>query len=337
MPSGPDSVSLSDSDGAVFHHGTKGKPNFRNKPLPSLYFMCRFCNFSMNSIPKVKEHIQKQHKVVDVTTEHYLPAFRKDTLPVPDGSTLAVSRQFEFECIICNTMYSTKDSIVFHVKNSHVSDLKLDSCEQKKVVFKPPLKNYLVGKVIESNSSIPTNQITPNDSQSCSKKFTKSSPKKKARIKNNEVKKINYYKELNNVLVDKNKTNKLNLWGAFSFKENYISTAPDRDTLGLNQDSQNSIESNVVKKSDTGDMDMITSATDTEHMPAHCVDLVITSPNSTSECNNEKKRGRRPKLFHVKSGIKKGRFFCGFNDCAPCSITVDCGKCDECLNKKTKK
>ena len=30
MPSGPDSVSLSDSDGAVFHHGTKGKPNFRN-------------------------------------------------------------------------------------------------------------------------------------------------------------------------------------------------------------------------------------------------------------------------------------------------------------------
>ena len=59
------------SEGSFTSAATQGRITIHKKPSCNLYFMCRFCNVSICSITKIREHVLKQHKVVAVTTVHY--------------------------------------------------------------------------------------------------------------------------------------------------------------------------------------------------------------------------------------------------------------------------
>ena len=270
----------------------------------------------------------KQHKVVAVTTDHYLPGFKKVSMPVIEETSQALSSQYE--CISCQQLYSTKDTVIFHIKNSHVSEIKSDSQKGKKVVFKPPLRSDIVNTDKEQSLSTPISKSVSNASLPSPMEGTLASSKKLAKPKHNEGKKINYFKELENVLVDKKKTKKLNLWGAATstVRDECDSTVHESDTSGSTvrpQNIQNSNERNVGEISPSWIGDMLIPSVESDNLP-HTESVLI-----------RKKRGRKPKVSHINSGIKKGRFFCGLIECVPCSVTVDCGVCDECLNKKFKK
>ena len=94
---------------------------FKKKPSPSLYFSCRFCTVAIASISRIREHVQKKHNISLVTTEHYVPSFKKMFVQEDEGAERSSS--FEFACNFCENIYFSKDDVAFHIKNSHYKHL----------------------------------------------------------------------------------------------------------------------------------------------------------------------------------------------------------------------
>ena len=312
---------------------TDSAPKVQRKPSPSLYFSCRFCDVAIASVTKIKDHIKKRHNIHEISTEHYTPSFKKVYNSNSGGEEIS---SFVFQCISCSNTYFSKDDVIFHVKNSHDKGIGVSSSgKNRKSSFQPPLKKDALCDIRENSlsSTQQTSQCSINAQENV---ITSNQLSKKQKITSKpKPKKINYYKELGNFLVDKNKTKKLELWGG-------LSALADKHTSSEKCSNEDNFQvvSSMTSGSSIGEDSIVSDTLNSATPPSVCyysprVPSLQPQGNSYDTSVNSK-RGRKPK-FVKNVNTRKGRLHCGVVDCAPCSITNDCGRCNECINKKIKK
>ena len=317
--------------------GGKGVSVKRRQAAPSLYFLCNYCDTAVVSVPKIKDHILKRHCIGEVTTEHYTPSFRKVYSFKSDCKESGSS--CTFMCILCNNTYVSKNDVTFHVKNSHLKDVAPIVVTRRKNIntFQPPIKKTpnCPSKDISSNSSTHVPTIEKGSFVVSNVGSTESDQVPKKRKYKSEIKpkKINYYKELQNVLVDKSKTKKLQLWGGiFSLSEpGLVSEDCGKDDNQVKPPASIQSSSNIQRSVE--DLDISIS---TEKEDSNCEELVISEDQitqarpheSTLDLNTSSlanclvnqvsngKRGRKPKYVN-HSNKKKADFTAGYRNVFP--------------------
>ena len=315
------------------------------------------------------------------------------------------SSSFEFACNFCENIYFSKDDVAFHIKNSHYKHLALENGSKSRVPrFLTPLKSNLVIKDgyrdnahLDHNLGQSPANVLPSVPTSKGKEISKKKQSsRKEQLKEVKPKKINYYKELSNMLVDKGRTKKLKIWGGLkcaptqstnpnpielvhssdgareldtcsdmvieldTYSDTAIVKPQSCERLAVDGNSDDSQEVNISfpVKDDNNQESNITSPDNSDNIK----EINITGPDysdndqelniiteeldlgsgefnkaSTGASKHRPNRiGRLPKVINgVK--LKKGRFRCGIVSCIPCSISMDCGECNECIHKKIKK
>ena len=278
-----------------------------------LYYSCKICG-TASSYDKIKEHVERKHRSADPSALQFGPSFKRFKRTENSQSGLAVSSTV-YQCIYCDTSLSYLHDIAEHVKHAHnivhksgspgTSSVGSSNCNlnnklvsTKKNVFRTPLaKPVIKDSIHEENVDVASGE-SRQDVPSVSKKPSRKKPVKSM--------KVNYFKELKNVIVSETSTKKLTLWGCDeASKNNHIIIGDESASTGSS--TQSPEESSAASK-------------------------------AGYDSRTEKSVGGKERSVTVGrvSGQKKGRYHCGVLSCVPCSVTSNCGVCHPCVNKKLK-
>ena len=193
----------------------------------------------------------------------------------------------------------------------------------KKLGFKPPIKKAdisaakLSGTIKSDNQSIKIS--TQGEKVSHNKIKLNQSKASSAKVKKKN--KIEYYRNLKNYLLDPSKNEKLQLWRKNDNQESFMTNSPVRSKVG---DVEMNGVSNEKQSSRVNSMSLDDFSTE----------------NASSSLTVEKPQSqvfKRPARRNPWLKPAKNRMKCGIRSCTPCSITIDCGICLQCVHKKTKK
>ena len=133
--------------------------------------------------------------------------------------------------------------------------------------------------------------------------------------------KIEYYRNLKNYLLDPSKNEKLQLWRKNDNQESSMTKSPVRFNVG---DVEMNGVPNEIQSSGVNSMSLDDFSTENASTL-----LAVKKPQSQVF---KRPARRNPWLKPAKNRMK-----CGIRSCTPCSITIDCGICLQCVHKKTKK
>ena len=85
---------------------------------------CNLCDKFFSSIPAVRQHLKRTHKMDNVTvTEHYSPCY-KNLVPLPPLQDSANGgMKLHYQCSFCDKLYASVSNVTKHIKSHHFFDV----------------------------------------------------------------------------------------------------------------------------------------------------------------------------------------------------------------------
>ena len=231
--------------------------------------------------------------------------------------------------------------------------------------FEPPVKKSLIDDSIGA-SSLEKQKATVKYHPPSSKNSLEDIRPNQKRKKRN---KIACYMQLENFLVDPSKNSKLQLWRKGSGHEQLtvkLAGLSDNSESSSSQITKETLEPSTISDVETvptinselncSDQldpldDVISIVPSVRAKTKQSVIAVSSNETMGSSMNNKKYTAQsehaghaiaivpfiRGRIKQTKTIHKKSRMHCGKKGCIPCSRSVDCGECLQCLTNKTKK
>ena len=338
-----------------------------------VHYACIFCDKYYTTIANVKKHIKKVHIIDHVKDEHYTVCMKQ-----PKSSRIKPAGNLKLKPMFVTPLKGTGNT---EIASNPGEDGVVESPSIDGELLQPVggVQSFAGGGV-EIHGAVPINLPSeclapPSTSDVCQIQVREVRPvhdelppagkhgRKQAGIKKTKNKKpkktskIGFFKELENIILDPTKNEKLQLWKKKASTDIVmpakIVTQAEIVTRGESvspAESGTPIE-NVPSPKGFMPPESFPSLESTDLLESHCppeslpqslsalLPDKMATPDSTPSFSNSEvskqtmKRGRRSTVPSAKG---KGRPKCGLTSCVPCSYGASCGDCPECLNKKMK-
>ena len=343
-----------------------------SKPVHAMHFKCELCKKKYATEASVINHIEKYHDHISPshTQEYYSSFVATKRARAPADQTPRMndkvnsSQLLAFKCGLCETYLRSSKGIAIHVEVAHgikgdmIKEAYSVSAIPRSVLplFVPPTKSVPIPtffKVESKSSSMTSPSIEPqNNEESNPAELSKEIPSlasdKKASIKTHKIKSktaghgqqkvkkkgVGFCKTLSNMFA-KGMIPVENLWkntnspisGLKSEKSMKSSPSelsqdiPSKDILRKDILSQDILSEDILSK------DILRK----DILSKDFLTIDILSKDSLSEANRREDDYKKP-----RNKVFRRRKSCTVETCEPCSLSADCMKCRNCLNKNLK-